>query len=95
MSYMGDISRIPGYAQGRTIIQSTLNNRPPAGFKNTLFIATDTNTIFRDTGTEWVVISSTSGGNGGINLPNGTYYTFTLDGGVLSGGQLIDCGEYT
>jgi hypothetical protein len=42
-------------------------NRPAFGFTGRLFISTDTNEIYRDTGTSWVLISS---GGGGVNIYN-------------------------
>ena len=42
-------------------------NRPPFGFTGRLFISTDTNEIYRDTGTSWVLIS---GGGSPVNIYN-------------------------
>jgi len=41
-------------------------NRPAFGYTGRLFISTDTNEIYRDTGTGWVLIS----GGGGVNIYN-------------------------
>lgn len=73
MAYIGDIRSI-SFAQGATILQSILNNRPDPGFENTLFIATDTNTIYRDNGTTWDTLSSSGG---------------VLSGGTLTGSLIL------
>ncbi|NDD85710.1 hypothetical protein EBZ38_15720 [bacterium] len=44
-----------------------LANRPAFGFTGRLFISTDTNEIYRDTGTSWVLIS---GGGASVNIYN-------------------------
>jgi hypothetical protein len=59
--YIGNISGI-GNAQGANILQSTIAHRPAAGFVNTLFIASDNLTLYRDNGIGWDAISS--GGSG-------------------------------
>jgi hypothetical protein len=43
----------------------TFANRPAAGIVGRIFISTDTNEIFRDTGSGWNLIGSGSGGIGG------------------------------
>jgi len=49
------------------LYSDTFANRPAFGFTGRLFISTDTNEIYRDTGTSWVLISS---GGGGVNIYN-------------------------
>jgi hypothetical protein len=49
------------------IYSDVFSNRPAFGFTGRLFISTDTNEIYRDTGTAWVLISS---GGGGVNIYN-------------------------
>jgi len=48
------------------LYSDTFANRPAFGFTGRLFISTDTNEIYRDTGTGWVLIS----GGGGVNIYN-------------------------
>jgi hypothetical protein len=44
-------------------IQAGLDaNKPTAGIAGRLYIATDTKTIYRDDGTQWIILSSGSGG---------------------------------
>ena len=49
------------------LYSDTFANRPAFGYTGRLFISTDTNEIYRDTGTSWVLISS---GGGGVNIYN-------------------------
>ena len=60
-----------------------LANRPTFGYTGRLFISTDTNEIYRDTGTSWVLISS--GGGGGNNIYN-TSDTLTANRTLTNGG---------
>ena len=59
-------------------------NRPAFGYTGRLFISTDTNEIYRDTGTSWVLIS---GGGGGNNIYN------TSD--TLTGNRTLTNGGFT
>lgn len=52
------------------IYSATFANRPAAGFTGRLFVSTDTNELYRDTGTAWVLIGA-GGGGGGITTLNG------------------------
>jgi hypothetical protein len=73
------------------IYSDVFANRPAFGYTGRLFISTDTNEIYRDTGTAWVLISS---GGGGVNIynSNGTLtaartvtmaaHTLTFEGGA-------------
>jgi hypothetical protein len=73
------------------LYSDTFANRPAFGYTGRLFISTDTNEIYRDTGTAWVLISS---GGGGVNIYNsdGTLtaartvtmagHTLTFEGGA-------------
>jgi len=73
------------------IYSDVFANRPAFGYTGRLFISTDTNEIYRDTGTAWVLISS---GGGGVNIYNsdGTLtaartvtmaaHTLTFEGGA-------------
>ena len=58
-------------------------NRPAFGYTGRLFISTDTNEIYRDTGTSWVLISG--GGGGGNNIYN-TSDTLTANRTLTNGG---------
>jgi len=49
------------------LYSDTFANRPAFGFTGRLFISTDTNEIYRDTGTSWVLIS---GGGSPVNIYN-------------------------
>jgi len=58
-------------------------NRPAFGYTGRLFISTDTNEIYRDTGTSWVLISS---GGGGTNIYNSD--------GTLTGTRTLTNGGF-
>jgi hypothetical protein len=58
-------------------------NRPAFGYTGRLFISTDTNEIYRDTGTSWVLIS---GGGGGTNIYNSD--------GTLTGTRTLTNGGF-
>jgi len=76
-----------------------LANRPAFGFTGRLFISTDTNEIYRDTGTSWVLIS---GGGASVNIYNsngsltGTRtmtmagYSLTFAGGASPANLILD-----
>lgn len=51
------------------IYSATFANRPAAGYTGRLFVSTDTNELYRDTGTAWVLIGA-GGGGGGITSLN-------------------------
>lgn len=52
------------------IYSDVFANRPAAGYTGRLFVSTDTNELYRDTGTSWVLIGA-GGGGGGITSLNG------------------------
>lgn len=70
-------------------------NRPAFGYTGRLFISTDTNEIYRDTGTSWVLISSGGGVSTNIYNSDGTLTAsrtlntdglpLTFTGGTFSG----------
>lgn len=70
--YIGNIDDIPG-AVGAIIFQGALSKRPNAGYPNTLFLATDTHQLFRDTGVEWEIISGEHGLLEGGTLTSALY----------------------
>ncbi|MCD6137701.1 MAG: hypothetical protein J7J91_03810, partial [Deltaproteobacteria bacterium] len=56
-----DISAVENSGGVPEMLADTEANRPAAGVTGRLFISTDTNKIYRDTGTEWVVIGGGAG----------------------------------
>lgn len=52
------------------IYSDVFANRPAAGYTGRLFVSTDTNELYRDTGSSWVLIGA-GGGGGGITSLNG------------------------
>jgi hypothetical protein len=64
------------------LYSATLANIPAAGQTGRLFFATDTNEIYRDTGSAWVVFIGSSGTGGYVTL--GTSQTITASKSFIS-----------
>lgn len=68
--------------------QSTLANRPVAGSAGRLWYCTDTNLLYFDTGSSWVVVQNSI--TGGLTVD--TLAITTAGGGTINGSKILQAG---